>query len=361
MMPTALRELATLFLRLGVTAFGGPAAHTAAMEAEVVRRRGWLAPTAFLDLVSATQLVPGPNSTELAMHIGFARARWTGLLVAGAAFIVPAALITLGIAWAYARYGLLPRGQALLAGVGPVVLAVVAHALWGLGRAAVRSALTLAIATASATAVTLGVHELLVLSIAAGIAVLDRRVTAGGDPLAPAVDPVALTTLFGVFAKAGGLLFGSGYVLVAYLRADLVQRLGWFTEAQLVDAIAVGQATPGPVFTTATFVGYQLAGFRGAAVATLGIFLPAFVFVALTAPVLPRLRAHRDLGAALDGLNAASVGLMLAALAPIATGAATRPLLLAGVGLPALVLLVTGRAGPMRLLAAGAGIGLLLG
>jgi len=224
MMPRALRELATLFLRLGVTAFGGPAAHTAAMEAEVVRRRGWLTPTAFLDLVSATQLVPGPNSTELAMHIGFARARWTGLLVAGTAFIVPAALLTLGVAWAYARYGFLPRGQALLAAVGPVVLAVVAHALWGLGRAAVRSALTLAIATASATAVALGTHELLVLGVAAGIAVLDRRVTAGGDPLAPAVDPVALTTLFGVFAKAGGLLFGSGYVLVAYLRADLVQR-----------------------------------------------------------------------------------------------------------------------------------------
>ncbi len=359
-MRSPLRDLAPLFFRLGLTAFGGPAAHTAAMEAEVVRRRGWLTPTAFLDLVSATQLVPGPNSTELAMHIGYARARWTGLVVAGTAFIVPAALLTLGVAWAYARHGVVPRGQAVLAGVGPVVLAVVAHALWGLGKSAVRSALTLAIAVAAATAVALGIHELLVLGVAGGIAVLDRRVTAGSDPLAPAMDPVALSTLFGVFAKAGGLLFGSGYVLIAYLRADLVQRLGWFTEAQLLDAIAVGQATPGPVFTTATFVGYQLAGTHGAAVATLGIFLPAFLFVALTAPILPQLRAHRDLGAALDGLNAASVGVMLAALVPIATGAAMRPLLLAGVGLPSLVLLVTGRAGPMVLLAAGAGIGLLL-
>ncbi|MDQ8157506.1 MAG: chromate transporter [Gemmatimonadota bacterium] len=360
-MPTALRELAPLFLRLGLTAFGGPVAHTATMEAEVVRRRGWLTPTAFLDLVSATQLVPGPNSTELAMHIGYARARWAGLVVAGTAFIVPAACVTLGVAWAYTRYGILPRGQAILAGVAPVVLAVVAHALWGLGKTAVHSALTLAIAVAAAAAVALGVHELLVLAVAGSIAALDRRVTAGGDPLAPAVDPVALTTLFGVFAKAGGLLFGSGYVLIAYLRADLVARLGWFTEAQLVDAIAVGQATPGPVFTTATFVGYQLAGLAGAAIATLGIFLPAFGFVALTAPVLPRLRAHRDLAAAIDGLNAASVGLMLAVLAPIAAGATTRPLLLAGVGLPSLALLVTGRAGPMALLAGGAGIGLLLG
>lgn len=327
----------------------------------MVRRRGWLSPTAFLDLVSATQLIPGPNSTELALHIGFRRARWAGLVVAGAAFILPAALVTLGVAWAYARYGALPRGRAVLAGVTPVVLAVVAHALWGLGRTALRSALSVALAVAAGLAAALGTHELLILTVAAGIAVLDRRVIAGGDPLALAMDPVALGPLFGVFAKAGSLLFGSGYVLLAFLRTDLVVRLGWLTGPQLVDAIAVGQATPGPVFTTATFIGYQLAGLSGAAVATLGIFLPAFLFVAVTAPVLPRLRAHRDLGAALDGLNAASLGLMAAALAPVALGAAGRPLLTAGVGLPAVALLLAGRAGPMTLLVAGAAAGLLLG
>lgn len=360
-MSPALRDLAALFLRLGATAFGGPVAHTAAMEAEVVRRRGWLPSGAFLDLVSAAHLIPGPNSTELAMHIGYARARWAGLVVAGTAFILPAALLTLGAAWTYARYGALPRGQAVLAGVTPVILAIVAQALWGLGRAALHSALTLAIGVAAATAVALGVHELAVLAVAGGIAVLDRRVTAGGDPLAFAAEPVTLTTMFGVFAKAGGLLFGSGYVLLAYLRADLIQRLGWFTEAQLLDAIAVGQATPGPVFTTATFIGYQLAGVSGAAVATAGIFLPAFVFVALTAPALPRLRAHRDLRAALDGLNAASVGVMAAALLPLTVGAAGRPVLLGLIGGPALALLVTGRVGAMALLAAGAGVGVIVG
>ena len=356
-----LRALVSLFLRLGATGFGGPAAHTALMEAEVVRRRGWLTPTGFLDLVSAAQLIPGPNSTELAMHIGYRRARWAGLVVAGAAFILPAALVTLVVAWAYARYGALPRGRALLTGVAPVVLALVAQAVWSLGRTALRSALTVALAAAAALAVALGTHELVVLAAAAAIAVLDRRMIAGGDPLAATLDPGALGTLFGVFAKAGALLFGSGYVLLAFLRADLVHRLGWFTEAQLVDAIAVGQATPGPVFTTATFVGYQLAGLRGAAVATAGIFLPAFLFVALTAPILPRLRAHRDLGAALDGLNAASLGLMVAALAPVAASVAGRPALSLGVGLPALALLATGRGGPMPLLAVGAAVGLVLG
>ena len=325
---TTLTELAALFLRLGATSFGGPAAHIAMMEDEVVRRRGWLTRADFLDLLGATNLIPGPNSTELAIHIGHRRAGWPGLLVAGACFIVPAMLIVLALAWAYVRFGRLPEAAGLLYGVKPVVIAIVLQALLGLARAAVKSP-TLGVAGAAAVAATAaGVHELVVLgAVGMAIALLGwagERTSPGRS--APCVGPLAapiaaagagvgaaafgLGPLFLFFLKVGSVLFCSGYVLLAFLRADLVTRWGWLTEGQLIDAVAVGQVTPGPLFTTATFIGYVLGGLRGGLVATLGIFLPAFVFVAASGPLVPRLRRSPVAGAFLDGVNVASLALM---------------------------------------------------
>ena len=333
---TSLGELARLFLKLGTIGFGGPAAHIALMEDEVVGRRGWLTREAFLDYLGATNLIPGPNSTELAIEIGRDRAGWPGLIVAGVAFIVPAALIVTITAWAYVRFGSLPAAVALFAGVKPVIIAIVAQALWRLARTAVKTpwlgALTVAAIVAEAT----GVHELIVLVGAAILSVTgsalrgrhaDDRVNAGmpmGGPVLANVPKltgalgaaigvpaaVSLWSLFAIFLKIGSVLFGSGYVLLAFLRSDFVERLGWLTERQLLDAVAVGQVTPGPVFTTATFIGYVLGGVPGAVLATVGIFLPAFVFVAVSGPLIPRLRRSRVAGAALDGVNAASLGLM---------------------------------------------------
>ncbi len=324
---TALKELALLFLRLGTTAFGGPAAHIAMMEDEVVRRRRWLSRDEFVDLLGATNLIPGPNSTELAIHIGHRRGGWPGLVVAGACFILPAFLIVGAIAWAYARFGSLPRVDALLYGVKAVIIAVVLQALWGLVRSVVKTRLAAAVGVAAVTASVLGVHELLLLLLA-GLTVLlwragERRLHAPPRasallPLWPVLPlgaaatavPFSLPGLFLFFLKVGSVLYGSGYVLLAFLRSDLVERYGWLTEAQLLDAVAVGQVTPGPVFTTATFVGYVLGGPSGAVLATVGIFLPAFVFVALSGPLVPRLRRSWVAGAFLDGVNVASLALM---------------------------------------------------
>jgi chromate transporter len=321
--PTPLREIAAVFLKLGTTAFGGPAAHVAMMHEEVVERRRWLTREQFLDYLGAVNLIPGPNSTELAIHIGHARAGWPGLLIAGLAFIVPAFLIVFGLAWAYVRYGSLPDAAGILYGVKPVVVAVVAHALVGLARTAVRSPRLAALAIGAAIAAFAGIHELAVL-LAAGVlsgvsggaararALLVSLVAGSGATAAAAAaaTPVTLGPVFLVFAKAGAVLFGSGYVLLAFLRADLVERLHWITETQLLDAIAVGQVTPGPVFTTATFIGYLLAGPAGALVATVGIFLPAFFFVAISGPLVPRLRASHVAGTVLDGVTVASLALM---------------------------------------------------
>jgi chromate transporter len=310
---TSLGELAVLFFRLGATAFGGPAAHIAMMEDEVVRRRRWLTEERFLDLLGATNLIPGPNSTELAIHIGWERRRWAGLLVAGLAFILPAMAITSALGWIYVRYGTVPAAGWLRYGVKPVILGVVVQALWGLAPRAARTRFLRVLAGACTLAAALGGNELAILFGAGAFSVAVARARSaregggarGGGaarllaPLVPAAatagaaSGVTLPSLFWVFLKTGSVLFGSGYVLLAFLRADLVQRLGWLTEAQLLDAIAVGQVTPGPVFTTATFVGWVLAGPRGAVVATVGIFLPAFVFVAASGPLVPRLRASR--------------------------------------------------------------------
>ncbi|RKG48673.1 chromate efflux transporter [Corallococcus sp. AB011P] len=323
----SLGEVARVFLRLGLTAFGGPAAHIAMMEDEVVRRRAWLPREEFLDLLGATNLIPGPNSTELAIHLGHRRAGWPGLLVAGACFIVPAMLLTLAAAWAYVRFGTLPQAGALLYGVKPVILAVVLQALWGLGKTALTTRPRAIVAVGAAVASALGVNELLILALAGGSLAAWLHLRSAPAPTsmlalsplalhgvtavtATASAPFSLGGLFLFFLKVGSVLFGSGYVLLAFLRADLVERWGWLTEAQLLDAVAVGQFTPGPVFTTATFIGYLVGGVPGAGLATLGIFLPAFVFVALSGPLVPRLRRSRTAGAVLDGVNAASLALM---------------------------------------------------
>ena len=342
---TSLGELARLFLKLGTIAFGGPAAHIAMMEDEVVRRRGWLTREQFLDYLGATNLIPGPNSTELAIHVGHARGGWPGLLVAGSCFILPAALIVGAVAWAYVRFGAMPQVAGILYGVKPVVIAIVLQAGWGLGRSAVKSVTLGVLAVAAVTAVAVGVNELIVL-VGAGVvmallhlapaphggtgasllalwresagvrrpssstATVSSAVAAAATGAVAAATPFSLWLLFGTFLKIGAVLFGSGYVLLAFMRADLVERLGWLTERQLLDAVAVGQVTPGPVFTTATFVGYLLGVATGAVVATVGIFLPAFVFVALSGPLVPRLRRSPTAGVVLDGVNVASLALM---------------------------------------------------
>ncbi len=329
---TSLRELAALFLKLGTIAFGGPAAHIAMMEDEVVRRRRWMTRDEFLDLLGATNLIPGPNSTEMAIHIGHRRAGWKGLVVAGASFILPAVLIVTAFAWAYVRYGSIPQIKGLLYGVKPVIIAVVLQALWSLGRAAMKTKFLTLIGIAGIILTFLGLHELLVL-LGGGLIVvaarLIRRTIKGQQSLRSLISAPLLTVwlqtvttsaatasfslvlLFLFFLKVGAVLYGSGYVLLAFIRADLVQRWHWLTESQLLDAIAVGQVTPGPVFTTATFIGYILGGTKGAVVATVGIFLPAFVFVAASGPLVPRIRRSPTAGAFLDGVNAAALALMV--------------------------------------------------
>lgn len=373
---TTLRELALLFLRLGATSFGGPAAHIAMIEDEVVRRRGWMTRQELLDLLGATNLIPGPNSTELAIHVGHRRAGFPGLVVAGAAFIVPATLIVSAIAWAYVRYGTLPAADGLLRGVKPVVVAIVLQALVGFGRTAIRSAPLAVVAAAAVIAVLAGVNELAVLAVA-GLAVSATRLSRPRAPpalawlglpsgaalplaaTAAAAAPFTVSGLFLVLLKIGSVLYGSGYVLLAFLRSDLVERLGWLTEAQLLDAVAVGQVTPGPVFTTATFIGYVLGGAPGAAAATAGIFLPAFVFVALSGPLVPRIRASRAAGAFLDGVNVASLALMAVVSAQLAR-AAVNDFATAAIALASAVLLFRFRVGSSWLVAGGAAIGLLL-
>ncbi len=330
----ALRELAVLFLRLGTLAMGGPAAHIAMMEDEVVRRRRWMTHERFLDMLGVCNLIPGPNSTEMAIHIGQLRAGFAGLVVAGACFILPAAAIVLAIAWMYVQYGTMPQAVGLLYGIKPVIIAVVLQALWGLGRTAIKSRVLAVLAIITLIASLLDVNDMIVLlgggivmlairavedraaarAALAAIPVATRASGAKGAALAATAVavPFSLTTLFLFFLKVGAVLFGSGYVLLAFLRTDLVDRLRWLTEAQLLDAVAVGQITPGPVFTTATFIGYILGGFRGAVVATLGIFLPSFFFVSISGPLIPHLRRSPLAGAFLDGVNVGAWALMAA-------------------------------------------------
>lgn len=374
-----LGEIAWVFLKLGTIGFGGPAAHIALMEEEVVRRRAWLSHEKFLDLLGAANLIPGPNSTELAIHVGRERAGWPGLLVAGICFILPAMLIVMAVAWAYVAFGQLPQAGALLYGIKPVIIAVVAQALWGLTRSALKTRILTVLTAIAMVASLLGAPELGILFGVGAVTALfhwlrDRCPPPRGmsgfalalGPLAAAPATVAPLTPFGLwpmfwfFMKVGSVLFGSGYVLLAFLRTDLVERFGWLTEGQLLDAVAVGQITPGPVFTTATFIGYVLGGPLGAIVATVGIFLPAFFFVAISGPLVPRLRRSPLAGAALDGIIAASLALMAAVTVQLAQTALVDPLTVS-IALLSAACLIRYKVNSAWLVAAGAAIGLTMG
>jgi chromate transporter len=367
-----LRELAALFARLGVTAFGGPVAHLAMMEDEVVRRRQWLSREEFLDLVGATNLIPGPNSTEVAIHVGHRRAGWPGLLVAGLSFILPATVIVWGVAAIYVAYGTLPEVAGLLYGVKPVVIAVVAQALWGMGRSALKNRGLIAAGVVAVALCAAGANEIATL-FGIGLAVAAaRRLLPGARPAgvllvtplsslglaAAAAQPFQLSTLFLVFVKIGSVLFGSGYVLLAFLRSELVLHLGWLTETQVLDAVAVGQFTPGPLSTTATFIGFVLGGHAGAALATAGMFLPAFFFVAVSGPLVPRLRRSPAAGAFLDGVNVASLALM-AVVAVRLAGDAVRDVPTLVLALASGILLLGCRVNATWLILGGAVLGML--
>ena len=339
-----LLSLAGLFLKLGIIGFGGPAVHIGLLEKEVVQRRGWLTQQQFLDLLGVTNLIPGPNSTEMAIHVGYRRAGFPGLVVAGVSFILPAALITLGFAWVYKEYGTQPQVLRLLHGITPAVLAIILAAIWRLGRTAVKNLRLLGVALGVAIASLLGADQVLALLIGtlAGTLLLgwrrpdsDRALLAaapmlaatgllqsaraapvatgsiaGGAAIAGVAAAVPLWKLALFFLKVGAVLYGGGYVLIAYLDGGLVHDFHWLTQQQLLDAVAVGQFTPGPILSTATFVGYLIAGTPGAIVATLGIFLPSFVFVAAVSPFVARLRRSYWASMLLDAVNVASIGLM---------------------------------------------------
>lgn len=378
--PDALAEVAQVALKLGFTAFGGPAAHIAMLREEVVTRRRWLSDEYFLDLVGATNLIPGPNSTEMVIHVGYLRAGWRGLIVAGLLFILPAAAMVLALAWAYVEYGSTPTGESLLYGIKPVIIAVVAQAVWGLARTAIKGPFLLALGIAAAALYLLGFNELAILFGGALIVLLARFaqrllpgrpgasavIPLGALPfsalpallLQTAAVPVSLTTLFLTFLKIGAVLYGSGYVLLAFLRNDFVERLGWLTDQQLIDAVAVGQFTPGPVFTTATFVGYIVAGVPGAVLSTIGIFLPSFFFVALLHPLAPRLRRYPWTAALLDGVNVAALGLMAGVAWQLGRDAIVDPLT-ALLALAAAVLLIRFRVNSAWLVLGGGAIGIV--
>lgn len=337
---TSLLDVALLFLKLGFTAFGGPAAHIAMYRDEVVTRRKWLTDQEFLDLLGVTNLIPGPNSTEMAIHIGLRRAGWAGLLLAGTCFILPASLIVLSLAWLYVRYGSTPQVGWLLAGVQPVVITIILQALWGLGRKAVKGPLTALAGLLALALYFLNLHPILILLVCGiGVIIVENiqrlrsmnlhthLIFLNGVSLAVvSTAPFSLSLLFLTFLKIGAVLFGSGYVLLAFLRADFVTSLGWLNDRQLLDAIAIGQMTPGPVFTSATFIGYLLGGVPGAILSTVGIFLPSFIFVALTSPFIPRLRSSPWLASLLDGVNVASLGLMAGVSWQLARASLTQPL-----------------------------------
>ncbi|MEH2053106.1 chromate efflux transporter [Nostoc sp.] len=349
--PSRLVELANLFFKLGVIGFGGPVAHIAMIEDEVVKRRQWLTREHFLDLLGATNLIPGPNSTEMAIHIGYIYAGWLGLIVSGVCFVLPAVLITGGFAWVYVAYGTLPQVAPLLYGIKPAVLAIIINALWGLAKKAVKTRQLLVIALAVAlltlllklnevVALLIGgllgmiwLHSgdqndkpgdkanFLIASLSTGATLKASAAIAALVATASTTTNVSLWQLGWFFLKVGSVLFGGGYLLVAFLQGGLVQEYGWLTQQQLLDAIAIGQFTPGPVLSTATFIGYVIAGIPGAIVATIGIFLPSFVFVAALNPLIPRLRASSWTRAFLDAVNVSAVALMV--VTTLQLGAAT--------------------------------------
>jgi chromate transporter len=363
-------EIVRLFLRLGLTAFGGPAAHLGLMQREFVERRAWLSQTQFLDLVGACNLLPGPSSTQVAMALGYRRGGWMGLIASGVSFILPSSLATLALAWAYVSYGSLPQAQGILYGAKPVMVAIIAQAVWNLGRMAFRrwplavlglACLATVLAGAPPIAVLLGSGALLLILAwrqtrpAAASAFAWIPVGLGGA----AAGAPTLGALFLVFLKLGVVVFGSGYVLLAFLKADLVDRLHWVTAPQLLDAITAGQVTPGPVFATAAFLGYLLRGWAGAAIATAAIFLPSFAMAGLVGALAHRIRSSVRAAAFLDGVNAAAVALM--ASVSLALGRAT---LVDGwtwaLGLASALLLIRFRINATWLILAGAALGIIL-
>jgi chromate transporter len=356
-----LGAIALAFLKLGTIAFGGPAAHIAMMEQEFVRRRHWLSEQEFLDRLGAANLIPGPSSTEMAIFIGHNKRGWPGLIVAGSCFIIPAAILVSLIAAAYVRFGSLPQVNGILYAVKPVVIAVIVQAFWKLSRTAIKSRLLAVIGVAATVAALLGVENLLLLvccGLLAAIPVLARKLElqSKAAPLGilfgnrtkilaliglagtAAAVPFSLMRLFLTFLKIGSVLFGSGYVLLAFLRADFVVRLHWLTEKQVLDAVAVGQVTPGPVFTTATFIGYVLAGIPGAIAATVAIFLPGFLLVAASGPLIPRIRRSPLAGSILDGVVAGSLALIGVVSWQLGRAALIDPLTIAIACLSALLL-----------------------
>jgi chromate transporter len=329
-----IKEVAYVFLKLGTTAFGGPAAHIAMMDDEIVKHRNWVTRETFMDLLGASNLIPGPNSTELAIHLGYKRAGWLGLLTAGICFITPAMLIVWLFAVLYQKYQSVPELSFILYGIKPVIMAIVLQALWGLGKTSLKSIATILAGAATVLLFMFGWSEILLLLIS-GVSIMlwnnrkrifnqtnlslwlpvlwmHHSVPIGSTSAAVKTDPLSLTSLFITFLKIGSVLYGSGYVLLAFLQSNFVEHFGVLSSQQLLDAVAVGQFTPGPVFTTATFVGYLIQGNAGALVATIAIFLPAFVFVALISPWSTKLRKSVWISGLLDGVNAASLGLMAA-------------------------------------------------
>ena len=378
----SVAEVVTLALKLGLTAFGGPAAHIAMLRDEIVSRRGWMTDAYFLDLLAATNLIPGPNSTEMVIHAGFSRAGWRGLLAGGTFFILPAALITLVFAWIYERYGTTPQLESFLYGVKPVVIAVIVQAIWGLGRTIAGQLPLLAVSAIAFTLSLAGINELLIL-IGLGIAAMAARVVSQrgvvgfllavpiprefllrspefAPALVAATEPYSPLRLFLELLKIGATLYGTGYVLLSFLQQDLVENLGWLSEQQLLDAVAVGQFTPGPVFTTATFVGYLVVGWGGAALATIGIFLPAFVFVGLTHSLVRKLRNSLWAGGFLDGVSAAAIGMMASVTVVLAGAALVDPFTVLLAIIAALLLIVL-RLNSAWLIAGGGVLGVIVG
>lgn len=364
-----LRELGALFVRLGVIGFGGPAAHIALMRREFVVQREWMGDAEFIEMVGITNLIPGPNSTEMAMHIGSRRAGWRGLLVSGLAFILPAALIVSALAWAYERYGTKPLVFDLRYGILPVIIAIIAHALFGLTRSTLLTPVPAALAVCAGVTYLVGINELVVLGLGGVAGVLAHlgptAVSRGRVGAAAALGLVGVVApqpdvarLWWLFLRIGAVVYGSGYVLVAFLERDLVDRYGWLSPEQLLDAVAVGQITPGPVFTTATFLGWQFHGPVGALVATIAIFAPSFLLVAAIARLLPLTRRVPALKAFVDGVTWTSLGLMGGVLVRL-SGSAFVDVPTALLGGAALIVLGLTRVNSAWVIGAGAGVGVL--
>jgi chromate transporter len=370
------REILALFLRLGLIGFGGPAAHIALMEREAVERRRWLTREQFLDLVGGCNLLPGPSSTQVALALGYTRGGVVGLLIAGVCFIVPASLATLALAWAYVRYGHFPQAQGLLYGAKPVMVAIIAQAIWRLGRMALRGWMLGLIGVACLAAAFAGLPPVAILLVAGAIPLAAVWVRSRGRSLhgfawvgtgfgvntgigSAAGSAIGLGTIALTFLKLGVVVFGSGYVLLAFLRTDLVDRLHWITEQQLLDAVTAGQITPGPVFATATFLGYLLHGWSGAMVATVAIFVPSFFLAGLVGALAGRIRRSQFAAAFIDGVNVAAVALMAEVAILLSKGTLIDGWTWA-IGLASAVLLLWFEVNATWLIVGGAALGILL-